>query len=179
MQASQFHLNYVQDEDRVFIFARDEEGTEHAFALTRHLFKKVWPALGQTIQQMSEAARRTPSSMMGEVLSIERDGAVSQAQEQGTVSDKPLPSVDKRQEYLTKLVQIRDGQAGAKILLLSDGVKSIRIPLTFERLIVFCDALKRIVEGSKWDLKLAYPWEAPGKPKAEAAAAADAPPTRH
>ena len=182
MSTGQFHLNYSRDEDRVYVFVRDDDDIEHAFALTRLLFKNLWPALGKTVQAMCEAARRTPVSMMGEVLSMVREGAVSQARQSGALSNKPLPAVETRVVYLTRKVQIADGPKGGKLLIMTDGEKRIQIPMNFERLIVFCDALKTIVEGTSWDLKLAYPWETVAQEKPRTAAASkpgDDSPTQH
>ncbi len=182
MAISEYHLNYSHDEDRVYIFVRDGEGAEHAFGLTRRLFKKLWPALGKTVESMSETARKAAAPLKKEVLNIEQQGAVSEAKETGAFSNKPLPKVEKRTEYLTKIVKIRDGEAGGKVLILSDGTKVISIRLSYERLIVFCEALKSVAEKSDWDLKLAYPWDPPGTtPEAGSAGPppADEPITRH
>ena len=182
MSSGEFHLNYSRDEDRVYVFVRDDEGVEHAFALTRHLFKNLWPALGKTVQAMCEAAQRSPAAMIGEVLSMMRENAVNQARESGALSNKKLPSAESRVVYLTRKVQIADGPKGGKLLIMTDGEKRIQIPMNFERLIVFCDALKTIVEKTTWDLKLAYPWEIVAQRKPGAAAASkpsNEPPTQH
>ena len=79
-------------------------------------------------------------------------------------------------------MQIADGPKGGKLLIMTDGEKRIQIPMNFERLIVFCDALKTIVEKTTWDLKLAYPWEIVAQRKPGAAAASkpsNEPPTQH
>ena len=182
MSTSEFHLNYSREEDRVYIFFRDDDGVEHAFALTRLLFKNLWPALGKAVQTMCEAARRSPASMIGEVLSMIRESAVSQARQSGALSNKPLPTVETRVVYLTRKIQLADGPKDDMRLIMTDGEKRTQIPMNFERLIVFCDMLKTIVAGSEWDLKLAYPWEtvAQDKPRAAAASkASDDSPTQH
>ena len=121
MRISHYYINYSRDDDRVYIFVRDGEGDEIAFGLTRRLVKQLWPALGKTIQAMSEAARKTPASLQKEVLSIEQQGAVSEAKQSGTLSGSPLPPVEKRHKYLTRVVKIRDAKAGGKVLTISDG----------------------------------------------------------
>ena len=97
MGISQYHLNYSRDEDRIFIFVRDGDGVEHAFGLTRQLFKKLWPALGKTVQEMSEAAAKATPEVQKEVLQIEQEGAVSEARQDGTLSSRPLPKVETRE----------------------------------------------------------------------------------
>ena len=111
-----------------------------------------------------------------------REGAVSRARESGALSDKKLPTAEDRIVYLTRKVQIADGPKGGKLLILTDNAKRIQIPMNFQRLIVFCDALKTIVEQSNWDLRLAYPWETAGQQKqAEPATRRPGaePPTKH
>ena len=182
MSTGEFHLNYSREEDRVYIFFRDDDGVEHAFALTRHLFKNLWPAFGKAVQGMCEVAKRSPASMMGEVLSMVRESAVSQARQSGALSNKPLPAVETRVVYLTRKIQLADGPKDDMRLIMTDGEKRFQIPMNFERLIVFCDMLKTIVAGSEWNLKLAYPWEtvAQDKPRAAAASkASDDSPTQH
>lgn len=182
MGISQYHLNYSRDEDRIYIFVRDGEGTEHAFGLTRRLFKQLWPALGKTVQEMSEAARKTAPELKRDVLQIEQEGAVSGARDAGTLSNKPLPKVENRVSYLIKTIHIRNAEGGAKALTLSDGKQSMNIPISHDRLIVLCDALKSLVAQSDWDLEPAYPWEEPDAtaPAEPAAAPPDtSEPTRH
>ena len=182
MAISEYHINYSQDEDRIYIFVRDDDGIEHAFGLTRRLFKKLWPALGETIQAMSETGRKAAAHLKKEVLSIELEGAVTEAKESGTLSDKPLPEVAQRLVYLTKVVQIKDAETGGKVLTLSDGAKVISIGLSYERLLVICEALKSVVGNSDWDLRLTHPWEEPGPPEQAGpvtASSSDDSPTRH
>ncbi len=181
MGISQYHVNYSQDEDRVYIFVRDDEGTEHAFGVTRRLFKRLWPALGKAVQEMSDSARKAAEPLKGEVLDIERQGAVSEARTSGALSDAPLAKAGKRLEYLTAVVQLQDGGGGGKVLRLTDGKKVISIPMNYERLLVFCDALKSIVENSDWDLEPAYPWAGARKDADDPVPAApeDESPTRH
>lgn len=179
MAATQYHMNFSHEEDRLYIFVRDDEGAEHAFAITRRLFKRLWPALGQAIQETSEAAKKAAPPMKSEVLQIEREGAVTEAKESGAVTTGALPKVEKRVTYLVQTVHIRTGKAGNKVLVLTDGQQTMNIGLTHERLIVFCDALKSLVARSDWDLDLAYPWESETESKGAAQAATPKPPTRH
>ena len=174
MGISQYHLNYSRDEDRIFIFVRDGDGVEHAFGLTRQLFKKLWPALGKTVQEMSETAAKAAPEVQKEVLQIEQEGAVSEARQDGTLSSRPLPKVETRLSYLVKTIRIRKAKEGGRILTLSDGKQSMNIPISHDQLIVFCDALRALVAKSDWDLAPRYPWEEPAavdaaEPAAEAA----------
>ena len=160
MNVVQFHLNYSAEEDRIYIFTHDGEGAEHAFGVTRRLFKLLWPALGNAIQATSEAASKATPPLKKEVLEIEQVGVVSEARESGSLSSGPTPEVRNRLNYLTKTIQIRDNKSGGKVLSLSDGARSMNIDLTHERLIVLCEALKSIVDkNTDWDLNLVYPWE--------------------
>jgi len=183
MSSGEFHLNYSRDEDRVYVFVRDGEGVEHAFALTRHLFKKLWPALGKTVQEMSEAVTKTTPEMKNDVLQFEQQGAVSEAIQSGTLSNKPLPEVENRITYLVKTIRIGNTAEGAKTLTLSDGDRSMNIPINHDQLIVLCDALKALAMKSDWDLNPRYPWEEDAARETEEAAdvtlSAGAAPTRH
>ena len=179
MGASQYHMNYSPDEDRIFIFVRDGETAEHAFGLTRRLFKKLWPVLGKTVQEMSEAATKTPPEMMKDVLQFEQQGAVSNAIQSGALSNAPVPEVDNRIAYLVETIHIRDGEKGGKIMTLSDDAKSMKIPISHERLIVFCDALRALAVNSDWNLNPLYPWENSEEAEPNAAPAAEDGPTRH
>lgn len=179
MGITQYHMNYSADEDRIFIFVRDSEATEHAFGLTRRLFKKLWPALGKTVQEMSDAATKTTPGMKQEVLKIEQQGAVSEAIQTGALSNKPLPEVDNRVSYLVKTVRIGGGENGGKVLTLSDGKQSMNIPINHEQLIVLCDALKTLVAKSDWNLNPLYPWESAAAADPAAPPAAAGEPTRH
>ncbi len=181
MNVVQFHLNYSAEEDRIYIFTRDGDDAEHAFGVTRRLFKLLWPALGNAIQATSEAARKATPPLKKEVLEIEQEGVVSEARESGSLSSGPTPEVRNRLNYLTKTIQIKDNKSGGKVLSLSDGARSMNIDLTHERLIVLCEALKSIVDkNTDWDLKLVYPWEQPAGPDAaETPAAAPDAQTRH
>lgn len=188
MGISQYHLNYSRDEDRIYIFVRDSEGTEHAFGLTRQLFKKLWPAAGKTVQEMSETVAKAAPDAQKQVLQMEQEGAVSEARQDGSLSSKSLPKVERRKSYLVKTIRIRNAPAGAdgvspgKILTLTDGQQAMNIPISHDRLIIFCDALKSLVASSDWDISPLYPWEEPaaeGAAEPAAAAAADSEPTRH
>ncbi len=179
MGISQYHMNYSADEDRIFIFVRDSAATEHAFGLTRRLFKKLWPALGKTIQEMSEAAAKTTPGMKKDVLQIEQQGAVSEAIQTGALSNNPVPEAETRITYLVKTVRIGDGQGGGKVLTLSDEKRSMNIPINHEQLIVLCDALKTLVVKSDWNLNPLYPWESADEAKPAAKTAADGALTRH
>lgn len=187
MAISQYHLNYSRDEDRIYIFVRDGDVTEHAFGLTRQLFKKLWPALGKTVQEMSQTVAKAAPEAQKDVLQIEQEGAVSEARQDGSLSNKTLPKVEHRERYLVKTIRIRNAPAGAdgvspgKILTLTDGRQSMNIPISHDRLIVFCDALKSLVASSDWDLTPLYPWEesADNAAAEPAAKAADSEPTRH
>ena len=179
MGISQYHLNYSRDEDRIFIFVRDGDGVEHAFGLTRQLFKKLWPALGKTVQEMSETAAKAAPEVQKEVLQIEQEGAVFEARQDGTLSRKPLPKVETRQSYLIKTIRIRNAKQGGKILMLSDGKQAMNIPISHDRLIVFCDALKALVAKSDWDLAPRYPWEEPATAEPAGKAPGEPERTRH
>ncbi len=181
MNVVQFHLNYSAEEDRIYVFMRDGEGDEHAFGLTRRLFKLMWPALGNAIQATSEAARKATPPLKKEVLEIEQQGVVSEARETGALTNDPIPEVGNRFTYLTKTVKIQDNKSGGKVLSLSDGAKTMNIDMTHERLIVLCEALKSIVDkNTDWDLELVYPWEQPAGPDAaETPAAAPDAQTQH
>ena len=186
MAISQYHLNYSHDEDRIYIFVRDSEATEHAFGLTRQLFKKLWPVLGKTVQDMSEAIAKAAPEAQKDVLQMEQEGAVSEARQDGSLSSKTLPKVELRMSYLVKTIRIRnapaaaDGAPGGKILTLTDGKQAMNIPISHDRLIIFCDALKSLVASSDWDIMPLYPWEEQADDSvAEPATATDSEPTRH
>lgn len=182
MGISQYHMNYSRDEDRIFVFVRDGETTEHAFGLTRQLFKKLWPVLGKTVQDMSDAARRTVPKMKNDVLAIEQQGAVSDARETGALTNNPVPGVANRFTYLVTTIRISDAEGGGKLLTLSDGAQAMNIPIGRDRLIVFSDALRSLVAKSDWDINPLYPWQEPdagGLAEPAAAPPADSEPTRH
>ena len=179
MGATQYHMNYSPDEDRIFIFVRDNDATEHAFGLTRRLFKKLWPVLGKTVQSMSEAVTKTPPEMVKDVLQLEQQGVVSDAIQSGALSNAPLPEVENRIAYLIKTVRIRDNERGGKTLTLSDDKRTMSIPISHEQLIVLCDALRALAVKSDWNLNPLYPWEDSDRAKSETAPAADTGPTRH
>ncbi len=181
MSIVQFHLNFSAEEDRGSIFVRDGEGNEHAFGLTRRLFKLLWPALGNAIQATSEAARKATPPLKKEVLQIEQLGVVSEPRETVALTNDPIAEVGNRFTYLTKTIQIQDNQPGGKVLSLSDGAKTMNIDMTHERLIVLCEALKAIIDNNTdWDLGLAYPWQRPAGPETvETPAAAPGRSTRH
>lgn len=179
MGITQYHMNYSPDEDRLFIFVRDSDATEHAFGLTRRLFKKLWPALGKTVQDMSEAAAKTTPDMKKDVLQIEQQGAVSGAIQTGALTNSPVPEVENRLTYLVKTVRIGNGEGGGKILTLSDGKRSMNIPISHEQLIVLCDAMKTLVAQSDWNLNPLYPWESEDEAEPASAPAAAGEPTRH
>lgn len=179
MGITQYHMNYSIDEDRIFIFVRDSEATEHAFGLTRQLFKKLWPALGKTVQEMSETVAKTTPGMKKDVLQIEQQGAVSDAIQTGALTNKPVPNVEKRITYLVKTVRIGKGEGGTKVLTLSDGERSMNIPIGHEQLIVLCDALRTMVVKSDWNLNPMYPWESADGAEAAEAPLAGGDATRH
>lgn len=178
MGISQYHMNYSVDEDRIFIFVRDDDATEHAFGITRRLFKKLWPALGKTVQEMSETAAKTTPDMKKDVLQIEQQGAVSEAIQTGALTNNPIPDVENRVSYLVKTIKITAGEDGAKVLTLSDNNRSMNIPISHDQLIVLCDALKTLAVKSDWDVNPLYPWENPDQSAPDAAPGADEP-TRH
>lgn len=175
MSISQYHMNYSADEDRIFIFVRDSDTTEYAFGLTRRLFKKLWPVLGKTVQEMSETVAKTMPEMKKDVLRFEQQGAVSQAIQTGALSNKPVPEVENRIAYLVKTVRIDDSEGGGKMLIFSDDNRSMNIPISHEQLIVLCDALKTLVIESDWNLSPLYPWESAGDSGSDTAGE----PTRH
>ena len=179
MGISQYHMNYSADEDRIFIFVRDHAATEHAFGLTRRLFKKLWPALGKTVQEMSETVAKTAPDMRQDVLQLEQQGAVSQAIQTGALSNNPVPEVENRVSYLVKTIRIAAGEDGGKVLTLSDDKRSMNIPISHDQLIVLCDALRTLVVKSDWNLDPRYPWEDDGKADPSAAGAAADKPIRH
>jgi hypothetical protein len=56
----------------------------------------------------------------------------------------------------------------------------MNIPISHDRLIIFCDALKSLVASSDWDIMPLYPWEEQADDSvAEPATATDSEPTRH
>lgn len=179
MGISQYHMNYSADEDRIYIFVRDDDATEHAFGITRRLFKKLWPALGKTVQDMSENAAKTTPEMRHDVLQLEQQGAVSEAIQTGALSNNPVPDVENRVSYLVKTIQIAAGKGGAKVLTLSDNKRSMNIPISHDQLIVLCDALRALAVQSDWNLNPLYPWETAAETDAETAPAATDEPTRH
>ena len=178
MGISQYHMNYSADEDRIFIFVRDDDATEHAFGLTRQLFKKLWPALGKTVQEMSQAVAKTTPDMRQDVLQLEQQGAVSQAIQTGALSNNPVPEVENRLVYLVKTIRIGNAEDGGKVLTLSGDNRSMNIPISHDQLIVLCDALKTLVVKSDWNLHPRYPWENDDQAEPAAAPAATEP-TRH
>ena len=178
MGISQYHMNYSPEEDRIFIFVRDSDTTEHAFGLTRRLFKKLWPVLGKTVQEMSDAAAKTTPDMKKDVLQLEQQGAVSEAIQTGALSNNPVPEVENRVTYLVKTIRIGNGEDGGKVLTLSDEKRSMNIPISHDQLIVLCDALKTLVVKSDWNLNPLYPWENDDQAEPAAAPAAGEP-TRH
>lgn len=179
MGITQYHMNYSADEDRIYIFVRDSDATEHAFGLTRRLFNKLWPALGKTVQEMSQAVTKTTPEMKKDVLQIEQQGAVSEAIQSGALTNNPVPEVEKRVSYLIKTVRIGNGEGGGKVLTLSDDQRSMNIPISHEQLIVLCDALKTLVVKSDWNLNPLYPWESAAEADPAAPPAAAGEPTRH
>lgn len=179
MGISQYHMNYSADEDRIFIFVRDHDDTEHAFGLTRRLFKVLWPVLGKTVQEMSETVAKTTPDMKKDVLRLEQQGAVSEAIQTGALSNNPVPEADNRVTYLVKTIRIGDAEDGSKVLTLSDDKRSMNIPISHDQLIVLCDALKTLVVKSDWNLDPRYPWETDDPAEPAAAPAAAGQPTRH
>ena len=180
MKTSEYHLTYSRDGDRIIIFVRDGDEVEHAFGLARQLFKKLWPALGRTVQEMSETAANAAPGARKEVLQFEHEGAVTEARRDGTLSCKPLPKAAKRVNYLLKTIRIRKAKEGGGILALCAAKQTMKIPISRDRLIVFCDALRALVASSDWDLSPLYPWEEPASSGAAApAATANRDPTRH
>ncbi len=182
LTASTYHLTFSRPEDRLYLFVRDAEGVEHAFGITRHLFKRLWPALVKAIEGMSETARKASPPLQKEVIRFEQEAAVAEAKESGALSQGPLAAAQARRQYLARTVRMEESTAGRRSLALSDGANVVRIPATYEALFSFCEAVKGLVERSGWDLTLAYPWDEarPRKPAGPAAPpSSDEPPTRH
>jgi len=135
---------------------------------------------------MSETVAKAAPEAQKDVLQMEQEGAVSEARQDGSLSSKTLPKVERRMSYLVKTIRIRNAPLGAdgvstgKILTLTDGQQAMNIPISHDRLIVFCDALKSLVASSDWDISPLYPWEElAAEGPAEPAATGDSEPTRH
>lgn len=186
MATQKFQVTYSPVEDRVMVLMVQEDDTELAFAMTRRLVKQLWPGLGRIVKQASDlvqqeakaqvAANPAPAAArVDHRVAVARakekvkeelaDGDPSKAAKPGE-TPPPLtqegPSVKAarvRRIYLTRKLQVVDKDERMKIMVLSDGKTTLRLPFSPHQILAFADGLKQVIQRADWDLKLDFEWE--------------------
>lgn len=188
MATQKFQVTYSPVDDLVMVLMVQEDDTELDFAMTRRLVKQLWPGLGRIVNQASEvvqqdtrahvapgpapaAARvdhRVAVALAKEKVKEElADGDPAKAAKPGetppplTQEGPVVKPARTRRIYLTRKLQVVDKDERMKIMILSDGKTTLRLPFSPHQILAFADGLKQVIQRADWDLKLDFEWDRP------------------
>ncbi|MBT5571193.1 MAG: hypothetical protein HOJ90_08250 [Alphaproteobacteria bacterium] len=170
MNAQKFQLRYSQVEDRILIIVTDEHDQEEVFGLTRRLVRRLVPGLetvlrkaGHLVQpQVPDTTGPAPAPTPSEVAAFRaRDNEKAESAPQsapGTAageSQQPPPAPIPILSHLVTRLRVVDQGKGRHILQITDGLKSINIPLTDEQLAQFSHGVVTVLKNADWNLPAA------------------------
>lgn len=136
------------------------------------------PVLAETPAKDS-GPESTPGNSAAPVSAIPADGApaatpaATQGRPEGASADVPTPAAapggdaPPPQRYLVRRVRILSRKPDTRVLVLSDGMTTLNVPLSPRQLIDTINALKAIIERAEWAIDTTFDWE---RPDAEAPA---------
>ncbi len=160
MNAQKFQLRYSPVEDRILIIVTDDADQGEVFGLTRRLVKRLVPGLEKVLRKAghlvpppaADTVNPAPAPTPAEVtaLSAQQKSAAPAGAGSSTEPEPPAP-VSTPSHLVTRLRVIEKGK-GRHMLQLTDGAKSLSIPLTDEQLAQFSHGIVTVLGNTDWDL---------------------------
>jgi hypothetical protein len=160
MNAQKFQLRYSPVEDRILIIVTDDADQDEVFGLTRRLVKRLVPGLEKVLRKaghlvqppVADTVNPAPAPTPAEVtaLSAQQKPAAPAGAGSSTEPEPPAP-VSTPSHLVTRLRVIEKGK-GRHMLQLTDGAKSLSIPLTDEQLAQFPHGIVTVLGNINWNL---------------------------
>lgn len=164
MNAQKFQLRYSQVEDRILIIVTDDTDHDEVFGLTRRLVKRLVPGLEKVLQkaghliqpQAAEPKPVTPAPTPAEAVAFSaqrKQKAATQPGPAATDCDESLdPAPVAVPSHLVTRLRVTDKGKGQHLLQLTDGIRSLGVPLNDEQLAQFSHGIVTVLQNADWDL---------------------------
>jgi hypothetical protein len=164
MNAQKFQLRYSQVEDRILIIVTDDADQDEVFGLTRRLVKRLVPGLEKVLRQaghlvqpqVPEPTPVTPGPTPAEAVAFsaqhkqkaqpQTETATSENDESSVPAPVAVPS------HLVTRLRVTDKGKGQHLLQLTDGVRSLGVPLNDEQLAQFSHGIVTVLKNADWGL---------------------------
>jgi hypothetical protein len=152
MNAQKFQLRYSPVEDRILIIVTDDADQDEIFGLTRRLVKRLVPGLEKVLRKAGHLVQPPVADTVNPApaLSAQQKSAAPAGAGSSTEPEPP-PPVSTPSHLVTRLRVIEKGK-GRHMLQLTDGAKSLSIPLTDEQLAQFSHGIVTVLSNTDWDL---------------------------
>lgn len=164
MNAQKFQLRYSQVEDRILIIVTDENDQDEVFGLTRRLVKRLVPGLEKVLHQaghlvqprapdvQSPAPAPTPAETAAfNAQRKENAASAAAAGAEPNAPETPEPAPVATPSHLVTRLRVMDQGKGRHVMHITDGVKSLNIPLTDEQLAQFSHGIVTVLDNADWD----------------------------
>lgn len=164
MNAQKFQLRYSQVEDRILIIVTDDADQDEVFGLTRRLVKRLVPGLenvlrraGHLIQpQTPEPTSVTPAPTPAEAVAFGAQQKQKAQAQTGAAAPEGDDALDLAPvavpSHLVTRLRVTDKGKGQHLLQITDGIKSLGVPLNDEQLAQFSHGIVTVLKNADWDL---------------------------
>jgi len=164
MIAQKFQLRYSQVEDRILIIVTDDADQDEVFGLTRRLVKRLVPGLEKVLRQAGHLVRPNPPETKAEApaptpaeavaFSAQRRKKAKDSETTDATSDDETldPAPVAAPSFLVTRLRVTDKGKGQHMLQITDGVRSLSIPLNDEQLAQFSHGIVTVLKNADWDL---------------------------
>lgn len=164
MNAQKFQLRYSQVEDRILIIVTDDTDQDEVFGLTRRLVKRLVPGLEKVLRQAGHLIQHqapeptpvTPAPTPAEAVAFsaqrkqkaqaQTGAATAESEDALEAAPVAVPS------HLVTRLRVTDKGKGQHLLQLTDGVRSLGVPLNDEQLAQFSHGIVTVLKNADWDL---------------------------
>lgn len=170
MNAQKFQLRYSQVEDRILIIVTDDSDHDEVFGLTRRLVKRLVPGLEKVLRKAGhlvqpnppETTPVTPAPTPAEAVAFSAQRKKkAQASAAPTASantdDATDPAPVAVPSHLVTRLRVTDKGEHQHLLQITDGIRSLGIPLTDEQLAQFSHGIITVLKNADWDLNPEVP----------------------
>lgn len=164
MNAQKFQLRYSQVEDRILIIVTDDSDQDEVFGLTRRLVKRLVPGLEKVLRKAGhlvqpnppETTPTTPAPTPAEAVAFgaqhkkKTQAGTTPAASNTDASLDPAPVAVP--SHLVTRLRVTDKGEHQHLLQITDGLRSLGIPLTDEQLAQFSHGIITVLKNADWDL---------------------------
>lgn len=164
MNAQKFQLRYSQVEDRILIIVTDDSDQDEVFGLTRRLVKRLVPGLEKVLRKAGhlvqpnppESTPVTPAPTPAEAVAFsaqrKKKTQASATPAASNVDDSLDPAPVAAPSHLVTRLRVTDKGEHQHLLQITDGLRSLGIPLTDEQLAQFSHGIITVLKNADWDL---------------------------